>query len=298
MLEKQKKKASLESSKLMAARLLKGSKTDKEFQPSNSSSKNMTTVTSTPSNFSFASTPSLFQHTSVCSSPSHPQMSMQNYMISSPLGSIASSCQVSAPSSTSSSSSSCIPHYQTLQTPETFTDSNTGFQQNMLQSTHSLNQVAFPLDNTFQHPGRLYDWEYSGSASESIANSLDSADNREFTPFLDCSRCMPLIHALTQRIITLEGKVETLIAANKHTNKHLSSHTTSPITFGAQTTTCTMPSPSYTKDSTSEIASASPQSLQSATPIQSSSSVSDQISITPTCSDEVSMNVEKSISLC
>ena len=64
------------------------------------------------------------------------------------------------------------------------------------------------------------DWGYQeSSASECLANSLSSYEPvQPEQPIFDCSKCMPLINSLTNRVQVLEQQVESLLKSSMTNN--------------------------------------------------------------------------------
>ena len=179
MEEKQRRGAALESSKLMAARLLE----NKVFPSSQSNSA---------------------LHNHAQSKPM--QLNMQPNVTSS---------TIIQPFIHTANQHSNTTHAQ-LYTP----------QNTIPQVTESLQQTNLVGYNT----ENIYDWNYFGSnynssASEYFANSLST---EVAPPTTDCSKCLPYINALDQRVKYLEEKVEALASAlSSSSNSIQTSHQTS-----------------------------------------------------------------------
>ena len=167
--EKQKREAAIESSKLLAARLL-----ENKVLPSPQSNSTQHNPAQKPV-----------------------QLNMQ-------------------PNITSSTNTQPIIQHSNTTQSQLYTPVNT-----IPQVTESLQQNYMAGYNT----ENVYDWNYFGSnytnsASEYFANSLSS---EVASPTTDCSKCLPYINALDQRVKYLEEKVEALASAMSTSSKSIQS---------------------------------------------------------------------------
>ena len=113
------------------------------------------------------------------------------------------------------------------------------FQQNTNMPDLTNHLTTTPLQFSQQlNSAYATDWDYqASSASECLANSLSSYKPvHTVQPTFDCSKCIPLINTLTNRVQVLEQQVELLLKSNLTYTSHQPLHSShSPKTQQPQT---------------------------------------------------------------
>ena len=111
-------------------------------------------------------------------------------------------------------------------TAHAFTSSQ-HFQQNTNMPDLTNHLTTTPLQFSQQlNSAYATDWDYqASSASECLANSLSSYEPvHTVQPTFDCSKCIPLINTLTNRVQVLEQQVELLLKSNLTYTSHQPLH--------------------------------------------------------------------------
>ena len=116
------------------------------------------------------------------------------------------------------------------------------FQQNTNMPDLTNHLTTTPLQFSQQlNSAYATDWDYqASSASECLANSLSSYKPvHTVQPTFDCSKCIPLINTLANRVQVLEQQVELLLKSNLTYTSHQPLHSShSPKTQQPQTCLC------------------------------------------------------------
>lgn len=202
---KQKKMAALESSKLMAARLIE--KTSYEHEPNSHTAINTTSL----------------QQSNVISTPKV-SLSIQKSLTTSP----KTSPSTNLDHLSASPYINAVPHQLPVSSSGFFPNINVQSsscdsicQQNNSLSAPDTNQIGNPYAHqplqTSTCSNSFYDWGYEGSASEYLANNLTTTEyTNKPTTYLPC-KCETVIQSLTQRITILEEQIQNIIAKQNHT---------------------------------------------------------------------------------